>query len=162
MDSVALALSISIAVVLVLLLSCWNNKPCNKKRNRSNFTAHNNVDLSDEVSATGRGVVETKAKERYADLAANLSSYDDYNQVAQQMSLEPEVFDSHSAYSKDSNMFSLGPSNMAERSDPNDVISFVGLRRPDYGGVPISSTARTEHSEMVDQMQPQRAYTIGI
>lgn len=174
MDNVALALSVSIAVVLVLLHSCWNKKPkktasqpqqsCNRAalaapssvQNRSNYGAS-----VQNRSNYGTGALNAKSRKRYEDLRGNLSGYEDYGQVAQYMSLEPEVFDSHSQYSNDMNHMSLGPSTMAERSDPNDVVPWVGLKRPDYKSTSASAGARVEHSEIPDQQYDQKTFSIG-
>lgn len=168
MDNIALALSVSIAVVLVLLLSCWNNKPGKGKRSAaaSPCQARAYRDLTDassvqSVSDWGTGLKNSVAKSRYQDLRDNLSGYDDYGQVAQYMSLEPEVYESHNQYSTDMNRMSLGPSTMAERSDPNDVVPWVGLRRPDYKSVSAGPGARVEHSEIPDQQYDQKAFSIG-
>lgn len=165
MDNVALALSVSIAVVLVLLYSCWGKKP--KKSARQQPCGNSNVAHRDLPSAvqqrsdTGTGLTNANARNRYDNLRDNLSGYEDYGQVAQYMSLEPEVFESHGQYSNDMNRLSLGPSTMAERSDPNDVVPWVGLRRPDYKSTSASEGARVEHSEIPDQQYDQKVFSIG-
>jgi hypothetical protein len=170
MDNVSLALSIAIAVVVVLLITCWDWKPKKKPRKVSTRVSRQAVDDSDSCgngvgvseSDYGRGVTNMRAAERYQDLSQNLAGYGDYAQVAQYMALEPEVYESHQRFAEEANLLNLGPSNMSERSDPNDVVPWVGLRRPDYQSVYANCTARVEHSEIPDQMNAQRAYTIGI
>lgn len=170
MDNVSLALSIAIAVVIVLLITCWDSKPKKKARKLNrNVNVERNVEpegscdgVGVSESDYGRGVVNANARARYRDLSQNLGSYADYSQVAQYMALEPEVYESHQNYAQNANLVSLGPSNMAERSDPNDVVPWVGLRRPDYQSVYANCTARVEHSEIPDQMGSQRGYVIGV
>lgn len=162
MDNVALALSVSIAVVLILLMSCWDKKP--KKSNQRGPGRAVYRDIASAVqdrSEYGTGLKNVRAGNRYNNLRDKLAGYDDYGQVAQYMSLEPEVFDSHNQYSSDMNRLSLGPSTMAERSDPNDVVPWVGLRRPDYRSTSASAGARVEHSEIPDQQFRQNSFSIG-
>lgn len=163
MDNVTLALSVSIAVVLVLLYSCWGKKPKKNKQscNKPNPAHHDLPSSIQNKSDTGTGLKNAEARARYDTLRNNLTGYDDYGQVAQYMSLEPEVFESHDQYSNDMNRLSLGPSTMAERSDPNDVVPWVGLRRPDYKSTSASSGARVEHSEIPDQQYDQKVFSIG-
>lgn len=165
MDNVALALSVSIAVVLVLLYSCWGKSSKKGRRGQSCSRSHSAPrDLPSSIqqtSDTGTGLLNANARDRYDTLRNNLSGYSDYGQVAQYMSLEPEVFESHDQYSNDMNRLSLGPSNMAERSDPNDVVPWVGLRRPDYQSTSASAGARVEHSEIPDQQYAQKTFSIG-
>lgn len=164
MDNVALALSVSIAVVLVLLVSCWDKKPKKQAQQQARGRAVYR-DLSSgsvqQRSDTGTGLKNANARNRYDNLRDNMSGYEDYGQVAQYMSLEPEVFESHEQYSEDMNRLSLGPSSMAERSDPNDVVPWVGLRRPDYKSASASEGARVEHSEIPDQQYDQKVFSIG-
>jgi hypothetical protein len=162
MDNVALALSVSIAIVLVLLLSCWKGKP--KQAAQCGAVARAQEGMSGSIvkkSDWGSGVRNESGKARVKELQKNLAGYEDYSQVAQYMSLEPEVFESHNQYSADMNRMSLGPSVMAERSDPNDVVPWVGLRRPDYKSVSASEGARVEHSEIPDQQYDQKVFSIG-
>jgi hypothetical protein len=110
-----------------------------------------------EPSDSGRGVTTAILNQQYANLTG--ANYDDYNQTIQYMSLDPEVFTSHVQYDKDMDRTTTGPSAMAERSDPNDVVPWVGIRRIDYD-VPLSSNARVEPSEFPDQPMPQTNYTL--
>jgi hypothetical protein len=116
------------------------------------------VDFTDTKSAANN----KSFNQRYKDLSGNLSSYEDYGQVAQYLSLDPEVFESHNQYSSDMNRLSLGPSSMSERSDSMDLNPFVGLRRINYQDVFANSSSRQTHSETPDQMPTQRPYVVGI
>lgn len=180
LSNMELALSVSIAIIIVLLLSCWKSKP-SKKRMSDNASSNSACNLtpsraqrpssqnrtegvqdpnvSQRLSDTGRGVVNRSEEARLKQLK-NLKGYDDYNSLMQYMALEPEVFESQQQYSEDMNRFSLGPSDLAERSDPNDVVNWVGLRRPDYSAVYADSTARVEHSDIPDQMYKKTQFLI--
>lgn len=156
MDHVTVALSVSIIVVLVLLYSCSGKK---KKRGSRNVRVRHqrpNIDVSEYGSA----VSDRAANSRYQDLS-NVVGYDDYNEVAQFMSVDPEVYDSHARYSNDMNRCTSGPSMMSVRDDPNDVVPWVGLRKPRYHDVYASPEARQEHSEIPDQMRESTTYQLG-
>ena len=150
MDNVVLGLSIAIAIVLVLLWSCWDKGSKKKKR----------VGQNRRLPSRGRSVSGNSSDERYNDLK-DLAGYDDYNQVVQYMSVDPEVYDSHDLYASDMNRSTSGPSMLSERDDPNDVVPWVGLRRPKYRDVYASDTARQEHSEKPEQMRENTSYCIG-
>lgn len=165
MDNVVLALSVAIAVILVLLLSCWDGKP-KKSKPRRRVVDNNAMPPAREGmestphSLVGQGAVNRKATNRYNKLG-DLAGYDDFNAVAQFMALEPEVFESQERYSNDMNRSTSGPSMLSETDHRNDVVPFVGLRRPDYQGVYADQTARVEHSEIPDQMPMRTSYVIG-
>ena len=153
MDNVVLGLSIAIAIVLVLLWSCWG-KGSNKKKRHTRGS---------DMRRPPRRQVESKdmaGESRYRDLK-DLNGYDDYNQVVQYMSVDPEVYASHELYATDMDRSTSGPSMLAERDDPNDVVPWVGLRRPKYRDVYASGTARQEHSERPDQMRENASYCVG-
>jgi hypothetical protein len=158
MDHVAVALGVSIVVVLVLLYSCSgkNNKKSSKRNKRLPRQRRNNVD----VSEYGTGVSNRASADRYRN-TKNVVSYDDYNELAQYMSVDPEVYESHARYTADMNRGTSGPSMMAERDDPNDVVPWVGLRKPKYQDVYASPEARQEHSEIPDQMRKNTYYILG-
>jgi hypothetical protein len=153
MDNVVLGLSIAIAIVLVLLLTCWDKSP--KKKGSKQQSRKPRPARKSEYGARNRA-----GKDRYEDLK-DLAGYDDYNQVAQYMSVEPEVFESHSMYTADMNRSTSGPSMLSERDDPNDVVPWVGLRKPRYRDVYASGAARQEHSEHPSQMRENTSYCIG-
>jgi hypothetical protein len=165
MENVVLGLSVAVAVVLVLLLSCWkSDKPkkrvntCAADRVASQAAAASDVNI-DNKARTGTAVLNREASNRYGELL-DLERYDDFNSVAQFMSLEPEVYDSHSRYAKDMGRSTSGPSMMSERDDPNDTVPWVA-RKPDYQGAFVQPGARQEHSEYPDQMRPKTYYVIG-
>lgn len=162
MDNVVLALSVSIAVVLLLLLSCWKgDKKKSVRKSPANVQrAPARQSSSNQLSRTGTGVLNRRADERLDELS-NLTGYDDYGQVAQYMSVEPEVYESHARYSSDMNRLTSGPSYMSERDDPNDVVPWVGLRKPKYQDVYAGDDSRQDHSESPDQMRKPSYYMIG-
>jgi hypothetical protein len=169
MENVVIALGITIAVVLVLLLSCWKGNK-NKKINaqmqkpaprRSSASRRRYRDDNDilNMSEYGSGVYSRNANNRYSDLK-DVQGYGDYNSVAQYMSVEPEVYDSHSKYSKDMGRSTSGPSSLSVRDDPNDVVPWV-VRKPFYQDSYVQQGARQEHSEYPDQMRNKTYYVIS-
>jgi hypothetical protein len=120
---------------------------------------HYEEDDSHQRSDWGTGVKNRELAEQYNDLN-NLDSYEDYNHVMQYQALEPEVFDSHQGFSYDIGVSNSGASAMTVRSDPNDVVPWVGLRRPDYHSVYAGDTARVDHSENPDQMFAKTHYLL--
>lgn len=163
MDNVVIGLSVAIAAVVILLLSCWNNK----KKHNSKRTAPKLMvkpkaqgQPAPERSEWGTGVQNAEFRDRYKDLT-NLAAYDDYNAVAQYMSVEPEVYESHSRYSEDMGRSTSGASMLPVRDDPNDVVPWVGLRKPRYQDVYSNPGARQEHSEIPDQMRSNSYYCVG-
>lgn len=158
MDLAVLGLSIAVALVLLLLYKCWTPKVdaprSTPKAQRPTKAPKNNV------SEYGRGVQNKQFRDRYGALA-ELDGYDDYNSVAQYMSIEPEVYDSQAKYTKDMGRSTSGASMLPVRDDPNDVVPWIGLRKPDYRGVYSSNGARQDHSDIPDQMRVKSFYCIG-
>jgi hypothetical protein len=171
MENVHIVLSLSIFVILVLLFSCTGKKRHVKSKAKrcaspssasssASSSAGGGWQISEDPMApsrTGRGVIARQLAKQYSDLAG--ATYDDYSAMSQYMSLEPEVFASHDTYSKEMNRSTTGPSAMAERSDPNDVNPWTGLKRPDYS-VPLSSNIRVEPTEFTDQMYSTTHYML--
>ena len=159
MDLSVLGLSIAVALVLLLLYKCWypNEKP--SRPTRKTRAVRNNTN-DNNVSEYGRGVQNKQFRNRYGSLAT-LDGYDDYNSVVQYMSIEPEVFDSQAKYSRDMGRSTSGASMLPVRDDPNDVVPWIGLRKPKYQDVYSSSGARQDHSEIPDQMRTNSFYCIG-
>ena len=166
MDNVAIALSVAIAIVLVLLVTCWK-----KKSKKTVMIAGSGSSSSTEGMAaanepdtyhtdTGTGPINTAARQRYKDISSGINAYQDYNQVAQYMSLEPEVFDSNNRYQQDMSQYYQGPSNLTERSDPNDINPWI-LRRPNYQAVYSDATVRVDSSESPDQMSINNKYVLN-
>lgn len=157
MDPVVLGLSVAIAVVVVLLLSCWDGKA--KKPAHHAVPKLPKPQPGPEKSDWGTGVKNREMANRYNDLA-NLAAYEDYGSVAQYMSVEPEVFESHARYSEDMGRSTSGASALSVRDDPNDVVPWVGLRRPDYRGAYSGRGVRQDHSEIPDQMPMKTSYCL--
>lgn len=162
MDNVVLALSVAVAVIVVLLLSCWDSKdkkkdtrqPAPRSRPQRALPAVRNE------SDWGTGVANRNSRARFNDLS-KLSGYDDYSEVAQYMSVEPEVYESHNRFTSDMGRSTSGASMLPVRDDPNDVVPWVGLRKPKYQEVFVSPYARQEHSESPDQMRVASMYCVG-
>jgi hypothetical protein len=123
---------------------------------------HNNQDMDDEnyqMSSYGTGVKNRQLAQQYANLS-DLKSYESWNEVAQYQSLEPEVFESHDDYAGSIGISNSGASALTMRSDDNNVVPFVGLRRPDYHSTYAGPDARQQHSEFVDQMPASTHYLL--
>lgn len=164
MDNIVIALSVAIAIVVIMLLSCWDRKADQKPRRVADSHPRRKIIRpvvdNGQKSKYGTGLLNKQANNRYADLA-NLAEYSDFNSVAQYMSVEPEVYESHARYSTDMGSSTSGPSMLPERDDPNDVVPWVGLRRPKYQDAYAAPDARQEHSEIPDQMPTGNTYIIG-
>ena len=157
MDSVVIGLSVAVAIIVILLLSCWNKKAVHPSK-RSRPTKSKSQKRG--VSEYGTGLNNKQAANRYNDLA-DLSAYDDYGAVAQYMAIEPEVYESHARYSRDMGRSTSGASMLPVRDDPNDVVPWVGLRKPKYQDAYSQPGARQEHSEIPDQMRNSTYYCVG-
>ena len=73
------------------------------------------------------------------------TSSNDYSDIIAGEALEKSVFDQHKAYVKEKNKVTNTASRNPSRSDSQDLIPFVGLRRPQYqisGKDMVDSTAR--------------------
>jgi len=69
----------------------------------------------------------------------------DYSDIIAGQALEKSVFDQHKAYVNEKNKITNTASRNPARSDSQDLIPFVGLRRPQYqvnGKDMVDSTAR--------------------
>lgn len=167
MSTVAVSLGVAVVVVFVLLLSCWKSKPRMKKqvnkrqmsRKVSSNTAGSEEDPTAFFSDTGTGPLNRQLSAQYGDLQ-NMTGYEDYNEVAQYTSLEPEVFSSQEEYSREINRSTSGASAMSVRDDPNDVNPWIGLRKIDYHSVYPNIDARVDSSESPDQMPSQTRYLL--
>lgn len=116
-------------------------------------------DFSNQHMRTGTAVSNADLQQQYADLA-NLDGYQDYNEVAQYTSLEPEIFKSHAEYSTDINNSTSGASSMVLRSDDNYPITWIGLKRPDMRSSYASSDSRIDSSESPEQMPATTHYLL--
>jgi hypothetical protein len=75
----------------------------------------------------------------------------EYNELIQSMALDKSVKDQHKNYVNDRNKVTNTASFQPSRSDTQDVVPFIGLRRPQYSvnGVDlVDNTARTVPSEL--------------
>ncbi len=160
MDTVVLGLSVAIAAVVILLLSCWDTKKAPKKSGSASVVQSVEAKAETPKSTWGTGLQNRQSNDRYKDLA-NLAGYDDYNSVAQYMSIEPEVYESHSRYADDMGRSTSGASMLPVRDDPQDVVPWVGLRKPRYHEVYSGAGARQEHSEIPDQMRSSTSYCLA-
>ncbi len=162
MDNVVLGLSVAVAIIVVLLLSCRDKKK--KRQTRTPVKMQRPGPIKqvshEDRSDYGTGLHNTEAAARYNELA-DLVSYDDYNSVAAFMSVEPSVYESHARYSADMGRSTSGASMLPVRDDPNDVVPWVGLRKPKYQSVHAQDGARQEHSEIPDQMRASTYYCVG-
>lgn len=164
MDSPQIALAVATVVVLILLMSCWDDKPQSRPRScpKSRVVVLKGMDPDDDShqrSDWGQGKKSRQLARQNNDLV-RLSEYDDYSTVAKYQALEPEVFDSHEQYADQVGVANSGASNMTVRSDPNDVVPWVGLRRPEYHKTFAKSDARQVHSEYSDQMFSKTRYLL--
>lgn len=87
----------------------------------------------------------------------------DYSDTIQQMALDKSVLEQHNIYVNDRNKITSTASFQPSRSDTQDVVPFVGLRRPKYSANDkdlVDDTARTVPSEMdSDQLaKPTQIY----
>ena len=164
------ALCVFIVVVIILLVTFGPSffMPEPESESDSDYDDRNFV-RKDKYRKAGRdmqkyadhgsAVLNANAAKRYRDVSSNLSGYSDYNSVMQHIGLEPEIYESHANYSSDMNRLALGPSTLSERTDPSDVVPWIGLRRTRYE-VYADEDARVEHSETPDQMATRATYCI--
>jgi len=164
---ITVALIISILVMLILLFSCSNKSHANRYTSRHTHRhahRHAHDDLDDdldsrEISKYGQGEKNREFRRR-THRVDKLKDYDDYNDVIQYESLDPEVYQSHDEYSKNVGISSNGASALSVTSHDNYPVPFVGLRRPDMQSTYARTGARTEHSEYADQMPGTTNYLI--
>jgi hypothetical protein len=167
MENSTIALGVATLVVIVLLMSCWEKPketvpktkyPPRQRRVRRPPPACYQVreeavqDL--QMPRYGQGKKKMQLDQQYESLKH--LEQGDYDTVVQYMSLDPEVFESHSNYSNDIGIANRGASSMTVRSDSNDIVPWVGLFRPDYHSVYADPTSRTDHSQFVGQMEKTR------
>jgi hypothetical protein len=109
-------------------------------------------------SSASAGIDQYKAR----DETGPVSDSADYSgDVIQSMSLEPGVIESHNRFIKDVHHRTTGASAETVRDDSNDVVPWIGLRRPKYNaGAFATSGARVEHSESPEQMPQYTPFCI--
>ena len=145
MEPTIFALALAVLLVLILLISCWKsscskNKHKSHKRNKScrdGMTSSNDLSNSDGVN-----------------------EFENYNDLIKHESLDPAVFKSHDSYAMELGDVTRGASALSVRSDPNDIVPWVGLRRPNYHDVYTGEDARQDSSESPDQMYKQSHYML--
>jgi hypothetical protein len=166
MDEVVFGLTVAIFIVLFMLFSCW----CKSDKSNKDYFANNSKNLSDdleikvkdenilEYSEYGVGVENRKSLAREEDLK-NVTDYEDYNEIIQYMSIDPEIHQSHNNFTSDIGISTTGASMRSTTDHPNDLNSWV-LRPPNYRDASVQEGARQEPSEYVDQMRDRNYYTI--
>jgi hypothetical protein len=155
MDSSTVALGVVVVIVVLMLMRPNEDQQCGGRRVRRSA---GRLDPCTQLSSAGTGVSNRRLAKQYNQVV-QANGYDDYSQAMQYMALEPEVYDSHASYSFDVGVANRGASTLTIRSDPNDAVGWVGLRRPDYQSVYAACDARVDHSEYPDQM-PARTHFI--
>lgn len=169
-----IAIAIACVVVLLLLLACRdaNGKGKVVYREKSGGSGPSKAEIREKdtisgsictdknaFSQTGQGPLNRTFNLQYNQLKG--AKYDSYNEAIEYMSLDPEVFKSHEEYSFDVGIANRGASTMTVRSDPNDVVPWVGLRRPDYWSVYPACDARQDTSQTPDQMFAPTHYLLA-
>lgn len=138
-----------VLIILVLFVVCYYFKDSEGFSGNS-VREVNDLDTgANPMSDYGRGVLNAKLRDQYEDVIEG--EVEDWGASAQKISLEREVFDSQQEYTENIGM-GAGASALATRSDDNDVVPWIGLRRPDYQSVYAGDDRRTVHSEYPDQM----------
>lgn len=153
MKAEEILLSVSIILIVFLLISCWCNKSISIKR-RENMT--NNPDSE---APWGQGK-KNKQLDEQNEFVAEMGVLGDYNNTMKMMSLEPEVFDSHTSFSDQHMIANSGASMMTEMSHDEDINPRVGLRRTDYNSIYAESDARVVPSEFQNQMPNKTNYIL--
>ncbi len=175
MELVNVALGFAIIIVLIILWKCRKGKN-DKKSRRGNYAqafSGNKIDANNDYAnivpsrdnlpliaqdPVGSGAMNVTLDDQYKKLKS-AANFDDYNAMMQFASLEPEVFASQNAYTKEMTNSTSGASAQSVRDDPNDINPWVGIRGAvrDYSSVYSDSTSRVVSSETPDQMkQPTR------
>jgi hypothetical protein len=169
-DTNVLLISVCIALVVVLLLNMASgNKKQRRRRYVSQMAQYPMYNQPQYPMDYRPRYVEIDAppsdeylpeRQRGALIANSMTN--DYASYMQKTALEPEIFSSHSRYSRDINALNLGPSNIAERSDRGDIIPWVGLRPTNYRARQVDSEARQTPSQEVNTMPTVRTYTLEV
>lgn len=82
-----------------------------------------------------------------------------WQESLQVLGLDPEVMEQHKEFIYNSSRISTGASSMPTREYDQDVVNFVGLRRPNYN-VPIGPASRVVPTEEADQMPQATRYLL--
>ena len=75
-----------------------------------------------------------------------------------QNGIDSSVVESHREFTDETQHRTTGASVETVRDDPNDIVPWIGLRRPDYHGVFADKDARVTHSEDPRQMSSAGKY----
>lgn len=150
MGNAELGLGVAVLIVLVLIYMCWKKSRKNNKgsvlfRKSQPRRGLEEYDTYEGMKSSKRKGNAEQVKE-YKALANDVIGYSDWSEMTSAMSVEPEVFASHQSYVNDNTESAGTASWRSERDDPNDVVPWVGLRRPMYD-VGSNSTSRVEESE---------------
>jgi hypothetical protein len=102
----------------------------------------------------------TRQKLDNYSFAVSGSPAGDYSDVVMQMALEPSVLKSHQQFITDTSANTSGASPMSVRDDDNNLVPWVGIRRPEFN-VYVDPNARTVPTEMPYQMPDNSRYYKG-
>ncbi len=109
----------------------------------------------------------TPTTEGFSDVMSPLDSsvgklaVNDYNSATQKMALEDGIFSSHQKFATELNKKTSTSSQFIERDDPNDIVPWVGLRKPRYQTrASPEADARVTSSEDPSQMQTYRPFML--
>ena len=180
MNNLTIVALVLVVVVLLYVLYNGDVSSCRLKKPDGYFYDNMNNNSSEEgmsndyvpsitqyelpsyqISDVGSGVEKRREDLQYEDLKDNVDLMSsDYNDTIKYMSLEPEVFNSHKGYVNDIGITNRGASSLTVRSDPNDIVPWRGLRRPDYYSVYAQADARQQPSEFADQMEVNKPFVI--
>ena len=108
----------------------------------------------------GSGVKNRQLDKQY-DNSINSNINSDYNSFMKNISLEPEVYDSHNEFSDNVGIANSGASHLPVKSDNNDIVKPWGLRRVNYHDVFALPDARVVHSEHPDQMYKHTPFMLS-
>jgi hypothetical protein len=164
-----------VIVVLVVLIACmvFTDKCDGVKTFLKSFTKPTVVSnataaaLTPTTTSTGAAPAPAAATvESFSDvMSPSMSPSEimstDYNTAMQHMGLEDSVFSSHNKFASELSKKTSTSSKFALRDDSQDVVGWVGLRRPKYQTVASSQAdARQVSSESPDQMHEYRPFTL--
>lgn len=163
-----------IAVIVIIFYMYSNNKhmygcgcqQCRRNRCGCERTSHCQCDfcLVNKQNSVAGDVKEPFAGDLENESGNNIQGMaetGDYQEATKHMALEPTVSESHARYVSDIAANTQTASKMTLRSDPNDIVPWVGLRRPNYhGGAQPMEDARTVSTDMPHQMMESRRFCI--
>lgn len=152
--NVVIAILIVLLIVAVsLALTCNFPELFNKSKEEKEGMSSGPLITSPSVRLYQAGIND----ERDDDIGEG----EPWQEAIRQMGLEQSVLDSHNAFVKDRSRSTTGASNQSVREYDNDVVPWVGLRRPRYEKLTIGSSARTVPSEYADQLPNAKAFVLN-